>query len=205
MMSLDFLASARNCGRRRFIQNGNVEIDKRRLSELGLSTGHGFQTSRNRVDGEAIDSGYRPGIIRLTPHRTLINISPMIPRNWTTRADRSANGTIPIPLIIGATLFLVVIVYLVAASFLRKAIPMFDPTVGTPFPRADILVVDTITIDASDGDVWRFFDFALGSTMEVPDTAGWDLAFRRFQVVPSAAVAPPNVRPVSWCSMPPTQ
>ncbi len=107
----------------------------------------------------------------------------------TPREDRSANRAAPVPLIAGAVLFLVVIVYLVTASFLRKAMPMFEPTVGTSIQHGDSLVTDTITVDASDVDEWRFFDFALGTKLEVPDTSGWDLAFRRFHVMPAAPVA----------------
>ncbi len=110
-------------------------------------------------------------------------------------AHRAAR-IVPIPLIAGAALFFLVIVYLVAASFLRREMPMFEATSVAPFPSGDTLVTDTVTIDASDVDRWRFFDFALGSPVEIPDTAGWDLAFRRFHVVSSAAVA--NLGPLQF-------
>ena len=46
-----------------------------------------------------------------------------------------------------------------------------------------------MTIDAGDENGWRFFDFDRGAVIVPPDTAGWDLAVRRFRIVPSGAIA----------------
>ena len=96
----------------------------------------------------------------------------------------------PALLLIGAAAFLIVIVYLVASSMIREAVPTFAPS---PSPAAtsssDRYVVDTATIDASDGTRWHFFDLARGSVVQPPDTAGWDLAFQRFRIIASGAVA----------------
>ncbi|MBI4420811.1 MAG: HmuY family protein, partial [Gemmatimonadetes bacterium] len=44
------------------------------------------------------------------------------------------------------------------------------------------LVVDTVTIDATAPAQWRFFGFTRG-LLTPPDTAGWDLAVRRFHLI----------------------
>jgi hypothetical protein len=41
----------------------------------------------------------------------------------------------------------------------------------------------TYTIDASDPESWRFFDFSRGSRVEGPAPLEWDVAFRRFNIV----------------------
>ncbi len=41
----------------------------------------------------------------------------------------------------------------------------------------------TVTVDASDGEVWRYFDFSRGSVVEDPGPTEWDIAFRRFQIM----------------------
>jgi hypothetical protein len=43
--------------------------------------------------------------------------------------------------------------------------------------------VDTVTFDARSGEEWRFFDLDRGTLLVPPDTAGWDLAARRFRVI----------------------
>ncbi len=105
-------------------------------------------------------------------------------------------GTVPPALVVGATLFLVFMAYLVTASFLRKSMPMFEPSPLGSTRVGESLMVDTVTVDASDVDRLRFFDFARGSIVAPPDTAGWDLAFRRFHVFSSAAIA--NLGPVPF-------
>ena len=56
--------------------------------------------------------------------------------------------------------------------------------------------VDTVTVDAGAEHHWRFFDFERGLVSDPPDTAGWDVAFQRFHIVPSGEIA--NVGSVSF-------
>jgi hypothetical protein len=84
----------------------------------------------------------------------------------------------------------VVLGYLVAMSVARREAPTFEPSaILTNFRTVDTAAVDTVTIDARDTDNWRFFDFTTGSVVVPPDTAGWDLAFRRFNVMVAGAAA----------------
>jgi hypothetical protein len=86
-------------------------------------------------------------------------------------------------------LFLAAIVYIVASSMSRRAAPTFAPTPIAPRPPANTLVIDTITVDARDPVRWAFVDFDRQSVVLPPDTAGWDLAVRRFHVIASDAIA----------------
>ena len=76
----------------------------------------------------------------------------------------------------------------------------FTPrVVGVPVPLASAVAVDTVTVDAGSDRHWRFFDVERGLVADPPDTAGWDLAFRRFTVIPSGEVA--NLGPVPFDSV----
>lgn len=93
---------------------------------------------------------------------------------------------LPLPLVVVASLFAVAIMWLVAASLAPRSVPTFLPDTATgaaPSPAAD-----TVTIDARDPVRWRFFSFARGSLVP-PDSTGWDLAIRRFRVIPAGDVA----------------
>jgi len=87
----------------------------------------------------------------------------------------------PLPLVVVAALFTVAMVWLVAAALRPRAVATFSP--GAPHITAGS-AVDTVTIDARDPQRWRFLSFTRGSLI-APDSAGWDLAVRRFRVIPS--------------------
>jgi hypothetical protein len=95
----------------------------------------------------------------------------------------------PLLLVGGFALFIFVTGYLVASSVTKRSVPTFDPslrlTTRASGPRHD----DTITIDASDAKLWRYVDFDRGGLVAPPDTAGWDLAVRRYIVIASDAIA----------------
>ncbi len=95
----------------------------------------------------------------------------------------------PAALIIGAVLFLLVIAFLVAASLAPRATAEFARVPVVPRAAPDSLVIDTVTIDAGDEHAWRFFHLATRAVRREPDSAGWDLAFRRFHVVSSGGAA----------------
>lgn len=92
---------------------------------------------------------------------------------------------LPLPLMILATLFGVAMLWLVIASLVPTGVPTFEPR---STPRHDTLDVDTVTLDARDAELWRFFALRRGPLVP-PDTAGWDLAVRRFRVIAAGAVA----------------
>ncbi len=92
----------------------------------------------------------------------------------------------PIPLVGAFALFLATLGYLLASSLAARDVPTFVPTTPTPRPTAaDTLVHDTLTLDARDGVAWRFVDLARGALLTPPDTAGWDVAVRRFRIIVS--------------------
>lgn len=99
-------------------------------------------------------------------------------------------GRPPLALLLGFGVFLVVIAGLLATSLVRRNVTTFVPSVRDPArPRPDTLIEDTLTIDARDPARWQFVDLARGAVVAPPDTAGWDLAVRRFTVVPAGAAA----------------
>ena len=96
----------------------------------------------------------------------------------------------PLILVGGFALFIVITAYLVVSSVTTRSVPTFDPSPHAmasrdTAPRYD----DTITVDASDAMQWRYLDFDRGSVVTPPDTAGWDVAVRRYRVIASDAIA----------------
>lgn len=92
---------------------------------------------------------------------------------------------LPLPLVILAVLFGAAMLWLVGASLVPPGVLTFEPRSA---PQRDPLAVDTATIDARDADLWRYFAFGRGPLIP-PDTAGWDLAVRRFRVIAAGAAA----------------
>ena len=91
------------------------------------------------------------------------------------RANRTAVGI--------STAVLVVVAGLVLLSLRRDPPITFAPTEPRPRPVGDALVGPArVTVDATDPDRWVFFDFSRGAVVDRPDPAGWDLAFKRFNV-----------------------
>jgi hypothetical protein len=92
-----------------------------------------------------------------------------------TERGRGRGRAAPLPLLIGFGVFLVAMGYLLAASFTRRAAPTFAPTVEA---RGD-----TLTIDATDANRWRYVSLARGRVLSPPDTIGWDVAVRRYNLI----------------------
>lgn len=91
--------------------------------------------------------------------------------------------TLPLGIIAVFGLFLLAVGYVIAASLARREQPTFVPSVVAPRPLPPgSSVVDTLTVDARDAVRWTYVDLARRSVVEAPDTAGWDLAFRRFYI-----------------------
>ena len=76
--------------------------------------------------------------------------------------------------------------YVVASSLVRPVVRTFEPSPSRERPAPpDRAVTDTVTVDATDADAWRFLDLDRRSLLALPDTAGWDLAFRRHSFITS--------------------
>jgi hypothetical protein len=84
---------------------------------------------------------------------------------------------------------LVMAVLLVALSLVLVTLSRPEPQTYAPSPvRAsevgEVLVGPVVyTIDASDTERWRFFDFSRGSRVEPEGSLEWDLAFRRHEII----------------------
>jgi hypothetical protein len=101
---------------------------------------------------------------------------------------RAANA--PLPLLIGFGLFVATLVYLVAVSLTRRDAPVFSPSSVLRTRPADWMRGgDTLTLDATDGDHWRFVSLTEGRSLTGADTARWQLAARRYRVTVAGALA----------------
>lgn len=87
---------------------------------------------------------------------------------------------LPIPVLVLAALFGIAMIWLIGASLSTRAVPTYAPRSRSQTDATPAL--DTVTIDARDPDRWQFFAFAAGALVP-PDTAGWDIAVRRFHVM----------------------
>jgi hypothetical protein len=88
----------------------------------------------------------------------------------------------------GALLFLAVIAYLVASSLTRRTAPTFAATTEERGALARG-AVDTLTVDASDPERWRYLDLDRGAVTSAADSGRWHLAVRRFHVVAAGQAA----------------
>jgi len=78
---------------------------------------------------------------------------------------------------------------LVALTLSTPSVPTYAPTPPAVREVGARLVGPILyTVDASAPDVWRYFSFRLGSVVDDPARAGWDLAFRRYSIIAAAGV-----------------
>jgi hypothetical protein len=96
----------------------------------------------------------------------------------------------PLPLLIGFAVFVLGLGYMVVASLARREVAAFTPS---PRTRARSpgweRTGDTLTLDAGDGDRWRFASLAMGRALVGADTTTWELAARRYRVTVAGALA----------------
>lgn len=94
-----------------------------------------------------------------------------------------ARSPASVVLLAGFGLFVGVLVAIVASSLARREQPTFsltrDPRAGVRTPGT----IDTLTIDARDGDTWRYVSLSRGEVLAPGDTAGWELAVRRYRLI----------------------
>lgn len=96
---------------------------------------------------------------------------------------------VPLPLALGFLAFVLVLGLLVAQSFAPRRVPEFPPREPTQPATSTSQGPDTLTIDARDARRWRFVDLDRRIVLHPPDTTGWDLAVRRYSVVPAGWAA----------------
>jgi hypothetical protein len=103
---------------------------------------------------------------------------------------RSRAASAPLPLLMGFGLFVATLVYLVAVSLTRRDAPVFTPSSAVRVRPADWMRAgDTLTVDATDGERWRFVSLTEGRPLTGADTARWQLAVRRYRVTVAGALA----------------
>jgi hypothetical protein len=125
-------------------------------------------------------------------------------RNTHGRLQDSCGGAAEKVLYGILAVFVLILTALVAAVLVRPDAPEFAPTPIQPRPIEGVLSSDTVTIDAADGERWQFFDFDRQSVIALPDTSGWDLAFRRFNVIAAGGVRNLGVVDFAAVEAPPT-
>jgi hypothetical protein len=94
----------------------------------------------------------------------------------------------PLPLLVGFALFLAGLVWLIATSLTRRDAPVFELSTPTRV-RAPGWTEhgDTLTLDATDGEHWRYASLSQGRALG--DSAGWEIAVRRHNITVAGAVA----------------
>ena len=115
--------------------------------------------------------------------RATVSIRTRVNRasRWTGRATaRSRRGAAPLPLLIGFAVFIVAMGYLIVSSLTRRTALTFAPSVTA---RGD-----TLTVDATDGQRWRYVSLTQRRVLSAPDTTGWEIAVRRYNVIANGDV-----------------
>ncbi|MFV2006694.1 MAG: HmuY family protein [Longimicrobiales bacterium] len=88
-----------------------------------------------------------------------------------------------IPFIVITFVVIGVATAFVAASLRRPELDMFEPTPAVPSEAGSAMIGPVVyTADATKED-WSYFDFSQGSTVDDPEGANWDLAFRRHSII----------------------
>jgi outer membrane protein assembly factor BamB len=105
----------------------------------------------------------------------------------------------PLPLSIGFAVFVLGLGYMVAASLARRDAPVFAPSSSVRVrPASWTRSGDTLTLDATDGERWRFASLAIGRPLTGADTTRWQLAARRYRITVAGALA--DLGPVPFAS-----
>ena len=86
--------------------------------------------------------------------------------------------------VIAVAIVVVVAVALVALTLRQPEVPTYAPTPPQPHDVGRALVGPTVyTVDATSAERWRHFSFRLGAVVDESSATGWDLAFRRYQII----------------------
>lgn len=78
----------------------------------------------------------------------------------------------------------VIAITLVALTLRQPDVPTYPPTPPSPNDAGRALVGPRLyTVDATSGEHWRYFAFRVGAVVDDAGAIGWDLAFRRYQII----------------------
>jgi hypothetical protein len=96
----------------------------------------------------------------------------------------------PLPLLIGFAVFVLGLGYMVAASLARREVAVFTPSSPTRTRAPDwARTGDTLTLDAGDGQRWRYASLTMGRALAGVDSGAWELGARRYRVTVNGALA----------------
>jgi hypothetical protein len=84
-------------------------------------------------------------------------------------------------LFLGFGVFLAVLAYAIASSLTRRSARVFAPS-PVAVPLGTGAGPDTITVVAHDQQDWQYLDLDRAMILSAGDSAGWDLAVRRFHI-----------------------
>jgi hypothetical protein len=105
-------------------------------------------------------------------------------------------GRPPIALVIVAAVFVAFVALLVVQSLLPKRIETYALDAHPPRPPAPGRS-DTVSLDVRDAARWHYVDLDRGVLLTPPDTQGWDLAARRFQLRVPSPTPPTSAAPAA--------
>ena len=108
------------------------------------------------------------------------------------RAETSTRGSASSIAVLATVLagFSLVLVFLVWSSLTPRTAVVFEPTpAGLDLKSSGEGPIDTVTIDARHETQWQSFDFQTGAITTLANAPRWDLAVRRFSVMPAIAAA----------------
>ena len=101
---------------------------------------------------------------------------------------QSSNARAPLPLLIGFGLFVLGLGYMVAASLARRDVAVFTPSPPSRVRAASwTRTGDTLTLDAGDGERWRFASLTRGRALDGADSTAWEIGARRYRVTVAGA------------------
>jgi hypothetical protein len=94
--------------------------------------------------------------------------------------------------------FVAATAYLIASSLTRRSVLTYAPTPASAGPAQDsgrrgARAIDTLTIDATNADRWTYVSLTRRAVLPSADSAGWELAVRRYQVRASGRVSDAGV------------
>ena len=86
--------------------------------------------------------------------------------------------------LVAVAVVVVIAVTLVAFTLRQPQVATYPPTPPAPHDAGRALVGPALyTVDATSSERWRHFSFRVGAVVDERAAAGWDLAFRRYQII----------------------
>ena len=102
----------------------------------------------------------------------------------------------PLPLLVGFALFIGALVWLLVSSLQRRDAPVFALSAADRVRPAHWEETgDTLTLDATDEEHWRFASLVSGRALPPDDSTGWTIAVQRHRITVAGALADLGIVP----------